>query len=120
MALRLGERPMTGDEQRAELTAAITEGIPELSAADGRLLADALMPVMDRMIGETSTEYAVRNPDDDWVYALPRLIPKFLYGKRGTREAAEWHLRQLSGPDPEDQGWAEIVHRQVGPWEVAE
>lgn len=63
-------------------------------------------------------EYAVRNVSDDWVYALPRLIPKFLYGKRGTQEAAEWHRRQIAGPDPEDWTGFEIVKRPVGAWEV--
>lgn len=69
-------------------------------------------------LSTTTVEYAVRGQSEAWVYALPRLIPKFLYGKRGTREAAEWHRRQIAGPDPEDWTGFEIVHRPVGPWEV--
>lgn len=71
-------------------------------------------------VSTTTEEFLVRNQADDWVYALPRLLPKFLYGKRGTREAAEWHRRQLAGPDPEDWTGFEIVKRPVGPWEVVQ
>jgi hypothetical protein len=63
-------------------------------------------------------EFAVRSTSEDWVYALPRILPKALYGKRGTREAAEWHLRKLAGG--EDTEGFEIVRRPVGPWEVVQ
>jgi hypothetical protein len=64
------------------------------------------------------TEFAVRNMTSGWVYALPKVLPKFLDGQRGTRECAEWHRRQIAGPDPEDWTGFEIVKRPVGPWEV--
>lgn len=71
------------------------------------------------LLAGMSTEFAVRNTATGWVYALPKILPKFLDGKRGTREAAEWHLRQVGGPDPEDQTGFEIVERPVGPWKVS-
>jgi hypothetical protein len=69
---------------------------------------------------DTAIEYLVRATDTGWVYALPKLLPKFLAGKRGTQEAAEWHRRQIAGPDPEDWTGFEIVKRPVGQWEVVQ
>lgn len=68
---------------------------------------------------ELSEEYAVRNPGEDWIYALPRILPKDLYGRRGSREAAEWHRQKLAGKDGDVTGF-EIVRRPVGPWEVVQ
>jgi hypothetical protein len=63
-------------------------------------------------------EFLVRNAVTGWVYALPKVLPKFLDGQRGTEECARWHLRQIAGPDPEDWTGFEIVKRPVGAWEV--
>jgi len=65
-------------------------------------------------------EWCVRSKSEDWVYALPRIIPKALYGKRGTLEAAQWHLTKIAGHDPEDHKHFEIVRRLVGDWQVVE
>jgi hypothetical protein len=66
---------------------------------------------------ELSTEFAVRDRLRNWVYALPRTLPKALKDKRGSRETAEWQLEKLAGTNPEDRQWFEIVQRPVGPWQ---
>lgn len=81
--------------------------------------AEAVLEALKAEDGHVRVEFCVRSKSEDWVYALPRLIPKTLYGKRGTREAAEWHLTRIC-PEPEDRHHFEIVKRVVGDWEVAE
>lgn len=94
----------------------VAEVEPDPTGQRTRRALDALASEPDGDgLGE---EYAVRNIKDGWVYALPKLMPKFLAGQRGTREAAEWHLRQVAGPDEEDWPYFEIVRRPVGPWQA--
>lgn len=94
-------------------------GTLETCEGGGKLPLDEAEIERQRLAALGMTEeYAVRATSQDWVYSLPRIIPKALWGKRGTREAAEWHLTKVAGKDPEDQKHFEIVTRPVGPWKV--
>jgi hypothetical protein len=86
--------------------------------SDGKTRAGLALAelVEETALGE---EYAVRSVSEDWVYALPRIIPKALYGKRGTLEAARWHREKLAWKGEGTAG-LEIIRRVVGKWEVVD
>lgn len=91
---------------------------PVVEVEPGENRAERALAVLREPVDTALTiEFAVRDRLRNWVYALPRTLPKALKDQRGSRATAEWQLEKLAGTNPEDRQWFEIVQRPVGPWQ---